>query len=371
MTNVNIKVKDRLIGYDQPIFITAEIGASHMGNVQLAKEMIKAAAQAGCDGVDLFITSIKDFYRFPCPEWEKQSLDEKEWMELFKLADKENIVMYLTPLDPVAVKKAVELGSPMININSDDLNNPLVLETVAKQNVPVTCHDINMTLGEMEAAILMLKGSGCRDIIILHSTLESGVEEMLYQTANLRVIDTYKNAFDKQNVLVGCVEHTTSDFLIYSVVGREPALISKHIITEHADGAPDDTISVDIANLAKMVKNVRHCEAALGQGVNFTAADRYGKIAEGAWTRHKILVASHDIPAGSVIKKEDIAAKRPAVEGGMHPWKWKLLIGARTKRKIFKDEILDLNMFENFQPTSYRFYDLEYRRFEGQARQSV
>ena len=359
-----IRVKDRLIGYDQPIFLTAEIGCSHMGNVELAKEMIGEAARAGCDGVDLFMTSVKGYYRIPSPEWEAESLEDKEWKELFRLADQEHIVMYITPLDPESVVKAVELGSPMLNINSDDLNNPFLLEVAAGQNVPITCHDISMTLGEMEAAVSILKDFGCEDIIILHSTLESGVEDMLYETANLKVMDTYKKAFGESDVLVGCVEHTTSDFLIYAVAALNPVLISKHIITRHAPGAPDDEISVDLENLERMVRNVRHCEAAMGQGINFAAANREGIVDEESWTRHKILVAAHDIQEGAVIRKEDVTAKRPAIEGAMHPWMWKLIVGARAKRAIPENEVLNLNMFEDFPLPSYRFYDLEHRRFD-------
>lgn len=365
MQNIkNIKVKDRVIGYNQPIFLTAEIGCSHMGNFELAEEMIKEAAKAGCDGVDLFMTSVKGYYRIPSPEWEKESLEEKEWKELFRLADKENIVMYITPLDPESAVKAVELGSPMLNINSDDLINPFLLEIAAKQNVPITCHDISMTLGEMEAAVSILRDSGCENIIILHSTLESGVGKMLYDTANLRVMNTYKEAFGRCNVLVGCVEHTTSNFLIYAVAALGPVLISKHIITKHMPDAPDDVISVDLENLGEMVRNVRYCEMAMGQGINFIAADREGKVAESSWTRHKVLVAAHDIQKGTVIKKKDITAKRPAITGAMHPWMWKLIVGAKTKCKISENEVLNLNMFEDFSMVPYRFYDLEHRRYD-------
>lgn len=76
-------------------------------------------------------------------------------------------------------------------------------------------------------------------------------------------------------------------------------------------GAPDDEISVDIDSLEKMVRNVRHSEAAMGQGINFVAASREGRVDDGSWTRHKILAAGRDIQKGVVIKKEDIAAKRP------------------------------------------------------------
>ena len=102
----------------------------------------------------------------------------------------------------------------------------------------------------------------------------------------------------------------------------------------------------------------------MGQGINFSAANREGIVDEESWTRHKILVAAHDIQEGTVIKKEDVAAKRPAIQGALHPWMWKLIVGARAKRAISHNEVLDLNMFEAFPLPSYRFYDLERRRFD-------
>ena len=134
----------------------------------------------------------------------------------------------------------------MMNINSDDVPNPYLLEKIGLAGVPVTMHDINMTLGEVEAAVSILNDVGCHDIILLHSTLESGNQDLLYATSDLRVMDTYRSAFSVRGVLVGCVEHTSSDFLIYAVATREPVLISKHIILKHLEGRPDNEISCDI-----------------------------------------------------------------------------------------------------------------------------
>lgn len=365
-SNKVIKVKNRLIGPGQPIFLTAEIGLSHMGCFEDAKSMIKAAAEAGCDGVDMFMASSRDFYFAPFKEdndtrkvWDEQSFSDAQWQELFALADKLDIVMYITPLDPVSMRRAAKLGTPMINLNSDDINNLLMLEEAAQLGIPITFHDINASLAEVEAAVSTLVENGCSDLIVLHSTQESGEEASLYASANLNVIKTYKAAFGGRGVMAGCVEHTTSDFLIYGVAALEPVLISKHIQVSAEKNVHDANISVDINALSTMIRKVRYIEMALGQGNNQKVVDKDGKLSFGAIARRKVLVAARDIPCGKIIDKNDLVAKRPGRLGGLHPWHVRLLIGSKARQDISQDTLLGLNMFEDYPEQDYKFPDIE------------
>ena len=367
-----VKVKDRLIGLGQPIFLTAEIGLSHMGCFEDAKSMIKSAAEAGCDGVDMFMASSHEFYFAPFREdndtrkvWDEQSFDDQQWKELFALADKLGIILYITPLDAVSMHRAAKLGTPMINLNSDDINNLLMLEEAAALGIPVTFHDINASLSEVEAAVATLIENGCEDLIVLHSTQESGEEKSLYASANLKVIDTYRAAFGGRGVLAGCVEHTTSDFLIYGVAAMGPVLISKHIQVSSEKNVHDSNISVDIDALSTMIKKVRYIEMAIGQGNNQKVVDKDGKLSFGSIARRKVLVAATDIPAGKVIEKCDLIAKRPGRLGGLHPWKVNLLVGSKASQAISKDTLLNMNMFEDFVEQSYKFPDIEAVKVES------
>ena len=228
-TQQRIRVRDRVIGPGEKIFLTAEIGSAHMGSVEHAKTMIRGAAEAGCDGCDIFNYSSGEIFYFNhiragedtypgeftlakmCREIDELNFTYRQWEELFRYAEQCGIILYLTPLDPVAMKMTGDLGSPMININSDDINNILLLEEAAKLKVPVTFHNINATFAEVEACIRTLKDNGVEDIIALHSTQESGSPEYLYSSANLEVINTYRQAFGDMGVMAGCVEHTTSN----------------------------------------------------------------------------------------------------------------------------------------------------------------
>ncbi|OHB55255.1 MAG: hypothetical protein A2Y12_11835 [Planctomycetes bacterium GWF2_42_9] len=353
-----IVVKGRAIGPDEQIFITAEIGASHMGDYQAARELVIGAKKAGCDGADMFLASPEDFNHCGAPDWieawREQSLTPEQWHDLFNLAEEIGIILYVTPLDIPSIKLGLKLGSPMFNINSDVVNDLRMLELIGEAGIPVSMHDIGITLSEIEAAIQTLKASGCSGIILLHSTREGKMDELGYSASNLRVMDTYRAAFSHKNVQVGCVEHTDSDFLIYGVAAREAVMISKHIITRHSEGAPDDSISVELRHLQEMVHNVRMVQSALGKGTNCILPSK-APGSEIASVRAKILVAGRNIPAGKMIDKDDVVAKRKWVPGGMHPWKMRELYGSQAKQNIANDEVLSINMFTNFVYADYKY----------------
>ncbi len=362
-----ITVGSRKIGAGQRIFLTAEIGLAHMGNFEDCKAMVRAAAEAGCDGVDIFMCSGEDFYFAPFgpgdsrdsrKTWREQSFNDAQWRELLALSRELDIILYPTPLDPVSLRRTGELGFPMLNLNSDDLNNVLMLEDAAKLGIPITFHDINASLAEAEAAVRVLGDAGARDLIILHSTQESGDEAELYASANLEVINTYRQAFGHAGVLAGCVEHTTSDFLIYAVTAMRPALISKHIQIDKEKNQHDNQISVNLAELKTMVKKVRYVEMALGGGVNQRNVGPDGSMSHGALARRKVLVAARDIPAGKVIERADLIAKRPGHLGGLHPWQAYTVLGARARHPIAYNTPLELDDFETFAPHSYKFPEI-------------
>ncbi len=361
-----VTVGSRRIGYGEPIFLTAEIGSAHLGSVENAKKLIKAAADAGCDGADIFMSFADEFYYcsvMPNTDDIKKVVRELEfsrdqWKELFDYADSCGIILYPTPLDYPSIELCRELKVKMININSDDANNPLLLKRAATLGVPITMHDINMSISEMTLAVRTLHDCGVQDIILLHSTMESGEIETLYATANLEVINTYKQLFGGSGVLAGCVEHTTSDFLIYAVAAMKPALISKHIQLSH-DNPHDTEISVDVTSLNSMVQKVRFVEMSLGNGFVQELVDKDGNFNPNHGARRKVLVAVRDIPAGKVIEEADLAAKRPGHLGGMAPGEYIHFVGATAKQTILRDTVMNFDLVEHVQSAPYKYPGLD------------
>ncbi len=359
-----IQVGNKKIGPGQPIFLTAEIGAAHQGSAENVKIMLKAAAEAGCDGADLFMATPEGFYW--CEEsakgrnyrnaWRTLSFTDEEWLEFFELADSLGIILYPTLLDLESVERCRHLPIKMANINSDDANDPFLIRAAASLGVPLTMHDIEITLSELSQTINVFEECGFKDLIVLHSTLESGEEHTLYRTANLKVMDTYRQVFGSYGYLTGCVEHTTSDFLIYAVAALEPALISKHIQISK-DNPHDTKISVKIDDLATMVKKVRYVEMSLGVGVNEKVVDNTGIPT--VPFRRKVLVARHDIPAGKIAEESDFCAKRPGDEGGVAPMQYIHLVGAKAKADIKKNTPIEFDLFEGVHGAPYKYPDIK------------
>ncbi len=358
-----IKIGNRLVGDGQRIFLTGEIGVAHGGSMENAKILIKAAADAGCDGVDMFMTDVQEFYwRNPkgdrdfFKEWPAESFTLPQWRELIDYGKSLDLIVYPTPLDPHAMEWCRELKVEMININSDDHSNIQLLQQAATLGCPITMHDIDQSLTEAEGAVRTLLDSGAKDIIILHSTMETGDDEEGYATANLNVMKTYRQAFGDMGVLAGCVEHTTSDYLIYAVAALQPALISKHIKLD--DTVPHDrTIAVKYDDLKTMVLRVRRVEKALGNGQNQRIVHEENGVQ--VRSRNKVLVAARDIPAGKVIESADLIAKRPGDFGGLHPWMVRQLIGATAARDLPRNTLLHLKDFTEIPDPTYKFPELD------------
>lgn len=354
-----IRVGNRLIGAGQPIFLTAEIGAAHLGRPENVMKMIKAAAEAGCDGADMFMATPDGFYWSEGDEkrnyrnsWRVLSFSDEQWLEFFHYAESLGLILYPTLLDIESVERCRRLPIKMANINSDDANNPFLLKKAAELGVPLTMHDINISLSELSQALNVFESCGFKDLIVLHSTQESGEESSLYGSANLNVINTYRQVAGSYGFLTGCVEHTTSDFLIYAVAAMGPALISKHIQLSREN--PHDTyISVNVDDLNRMIKNVRYVEMALGNGVNEEVVDCDGNPP--APFRRKVLVAAHDIPAGRIMEESDFTAKRPGHRGGISPMQYVYLLGARAREAIAADTPLEFAMFDDVHSAPYKY----------------
>lgn len=360
-----IQVRNRFIGAGQPIFLTAEIGAAHNGDVEKARVMIEAAAKAGCDGADIFMASPEDYmwtgdfgrgHGFDIMEaWRKLAFTEEQWAELLELGKKHDIIVYPTPLDLVSVERCRRLGVEMMNINSDDVNNPFLLKAAASLGVPLTLHDINISITEMVNAVKTLQEAGNRDIIVLHSTREGSGEDNLFATADLEVINTYRQIFGATGVLAGCVEHTTSDFLIYAVAALQPALISRHIQICAEDNPADAGMSVDVPFLSEMIKKVRHVERAMGCGNTRLVMGDVPKEIAANTARRKVLVAAKDIPRGKRIAESDLNAKRPGHRGGVNPMAYIHIVGSIAKTDIPADSVLKFEMFDELQEAPYKY----------------
>lgn len=301
-----VEICGRGVGVGEPMWITAECAAAHGGNPDWALRLVDAAHAAGCDAVEFFFAHPDEFYhqedaarRQP---WRTYWMPPETWQRIAEHAHALGIPLYWTPLDVKSVDLCESLGAPLYNLNSCDINNPLMQERVAATGKPVTFHDIGATLGEVEAAVERLRRFGAPIVIPLHSTEETQDPDRMLETMNLCTVDTYRAAFGRP---IGMVEHTRSLLNPIVAAAYQVDFLSKHLVLDRASRPSDWQISVEPEEMRQVVAQVRAVERCFGARRNVDAQMR-----EGTRLRRKCLVSRVAIAPGTRLSRENLTAKR-------------------------------------------------------------
>lgn len=327
------------------VFIIAEAGVNHNGDINLAKKLIDAASDAKVDAIKfqtfktekvISINAKKAEYQKNNTEnnesqyemIKKLELDSEEHKELIKYCKEKNILFLSTPFDNESIDLLNELGMNIFKIPSGEVNNLLYLEKVGKMKKKVIMSTGMATLGEIEEAIFILRENGTYDISILHCNTEYPTP---MEDVNLKAMQTIKDAF---KVNVGYSDHTIGIEIPIAAVAMGASIIEKHITLDKNMKGPDHKSSLEPDELKEMVKSIRNIEKALGDGIKkVSESERKNKNIS-----RKSIVANRNIEKGEVFTEENIAIKRPG--NGISPMKWYEIIGTTARKNYNKDDLI-------------------------------
>jgi len=346
----NIKIKHKIIGANQPVFIVAEMGVNHNGNIALAKKMIEVIKKCGADAVKMQSIVAEEFisdkdakytYKSQGKEitetqykmFKRYELSKKTQKELFAFAKKQNIILFSTPIDNTfeMVDYLVdELKMPAIKVSSGDLTNLPLLSYYAQKKKPMIISTGMATIDEIEDAVQTIEEQGNQEIVILKcvSLYPTPVHE-----SNLNQIKTIQLAFGK---VTGYSDHTsgTTAAVVATVLGAR--VIEKHFTLDKKMAGPDHWFSADPAELKLLVKQVRGAEKMLGNSrLILSIAEQKMKI-----LARRSIFAKNNIRKGALIKKDDLELGRPG--NGIPPKYIPFIIGRTAKQDIKKGEKIGL-----------------------------
>jgi N-acetylneuraminate synthase len=319
-----IEVSGRKIGLDSPCFIIAEAGVNHNGEVDLAKRLVKVAANAGADAVkfqtfkaDRVVTSMapKAQYQLHSTRETESQLDMLRRLELpidayqklMSYCRAKGITFLSSPFDKESVDFLDNLGVPAFKISSGEITNSPFLSHVGRKRKPIILSTGMAYIGEVEAAVNTIKKAGNQDLILLHCVSSYPAEP---GDVNLRAIRTMETAF---GVPVGYSDHTVGIEVAFAAVALGACVIEKHFTLDRKLPGPDHQASLEPEELAALVRGIRTVEAALGHGRKEPVTSE----ANTAAVARKSLVAGLDIKAGTRLTEEMIAIKRPGT--GLSP----------------------------------------------------
>ena len=335
-----LRLGERKIGENQPVFIIAELGYN-FNTLDEALRSVDAAAKSGVDAIkvqtfraDTITTRNVDF---PAEaggvnqyeEFKRYEISEETHRAIFARARDRGLIPFSTPSHPDDVELLERVGIELYKIGSDDLTNLPFLRYVAAKGKPMILSSGMATLAEVDEAIRTVRGAGNDRIVLLQCTSNYPVRDL--SVLNLRVIETYRRTFP---VLVGFSDHSTTLSAAVAAVTLGAVVVERHFTLDTALEVPDAFFSSDPAEMAALVRAIRETEAMLGDGVKRPTPTEEKMRAD---TR-KGLVAARAIPKGATITPEDIGIKRPGT--GIAPRDFDLVIGRRAARGIQADEVI-------------------------------
>ena len=329
------------------IFIIAEAGVNHNGDIQTAKELIDVAAAAEADAVkfqtfraDTLVCrqAPKAAYQMETTSAEESQFDMLKKLELTpdmhrELIDychEKNIMFLSTPFDLDSLHYLVDCGLAVIKIPSGEITNYPLIREVGRSGKRIILSSGMSTIDEVREAVAVLKENGSTDITVLHCNTEYPTP---FSDVNLRAIQTIK---EETGVSVGYSDHTPGIEAAVAAAALGATVIEKHFTLDRNMKGPDHKASLEPNELTEMVRAVRHIEQALGDGEKKPSASEKKNMA----VARKSLVAKCLIKGGEMFTEENLTAKRPGT--GLSPMLWNQVIGQKAKRDFAADEMIEL-----------------------------
>jgi sialic acid synthase SpsE len=338
-----IRIGDRPVGPGEPVFVIAEIGLNHNGDVELALELIDLAKHAGADAAKFQKREVdRCFTRaaLEAPYPGRNSFgatygEHKHALELSpadyeRLAERSRargITFLVTPFDEVSADLVEHLGCPAIKIASHNMTNLPLLDHVARKRRPILLSTGMATMAEVEAAVATIRRHH-DELVLLQctSSYPAKVEEL-----NLNVLASYRGRFE---CLVGYSAHEPEDATLYAAVALGACVIEKHFTSDKTLRGPDHAASFEPDELARAIAGIRKVSAALGSAEKTVTAGEWSNRAK----HHRSLVAAVDIPAGAVIERAMLTQKAPGT--GLAPARLPEVVGRKARVAIAADTTL-------------------------------
>lgn len=318
-------------------FIIAEAGVNHNGSVEVALQLVSAAAGAGADAVKFQTFRAERLASAGAPLASYQAragavgtqLDMLRALELSDDAHRRlaaecrerGIEFMSSPFD----EESADALRPLVSrfkIPSGELTNHPLLTHIARLGKPMIVSTGMATLGEIERALEVIGRVASVPVTLLHCT-------SLYPappaTVNLRAMDTLGAAF---GLPVGYSDHTVGLTVALAAVARGASVLEKHVTLDRTARGPDHATSLEPGEFKALVVGVRQVEEALGHGQKSPAP---GEEAIAQLVRRSLVVAA-DVRAGTVLIPELLASRRPGT--GISPERLPLVLGRTLRRDL-------------------------------------
>lgn len=330
------------------VLIIAEAGVNHNGDINLAKELVDAAAEAGVDYVKFQTFNSKKLASKKAQKatYQKENtknndesqlimlqnleLSKEAHFELISHCNSRGIKFLSTGFDLESITFLNDLKIDLFKIPSGEITNLPYLRTIGSYKKPLIISTGMANMKEIEDAlnVVLDAGTNKKDITILHCNTEYPTP---MEDVNLRAMLTIR---DKFKVNIGYSDHTLGIEVPIAAVSLGATVIEKHFTLDKTMDGPDHRASLEPSELKAMVKAIRNIELSLGNGIKEPSkSEKKNKT-----IARKSIVANKDIKKGEIFTSDNLTTKRPG--SGISPMRWDEVIGKRATKDYLEDDFI-------------------------------
>ncbi len=332
-----VKIGERFVGHGFPVFIIAEAGINHNGDMEKARTLIEAAAEAGADAVKFQSHLPKeemlregftaDYVGGSLFEvLTKVELSPEDHHCLKEHAENSGLIFLSTPFSREAADLLELLGVSAFKVGSGELTNLPLLSHIAGKGRPMIVSTGMSEMEEVEEAVQSIRRLNSQ-LVLMQCT---STYPSRYEDVNLGAISVLRERFQCP---VGLSDHSEGIYTALGAVALGGAVIEKHFTISRNWEGPDQKASIEPHELRELVKGVRAVEKAMGSKKTVVE----GELDVQRMARESV-VSLEAIPEGATILEEMVWVKRPGT--GVPARELQEVIGRKARRHIEANTML-------------------------------
>lgn len=333
-----MKIAHREIGPNHPPLVIAEIGINHGGSLEVAKEMVRLAAGAGCEMIKHQTHFIEDEMTdeakaiFPpnadVSIWhvmERCALSADDEVALKAYTESLGMIYVSTPFSRKAADFLNEIGVPAFKIGSGEADNLPLIRHIARMRKPVILSTGMQTIDSVRASVAILDAAGIEYALLECTNLYPSPPEIV----SLQGVTDLKRAFPR--AVVGFSDHSIGPEMALASVALGACILERHYTDTRYRKGPDIINSMDPSELRHLIDRSKEIWIAANNPKMRTEAEepvyRFARAS---------VVADRDLPAGHLIAEADIWARRPG-SGEIAGFDFDKVVGKRLTRAVTRN----------------------------------
>lgn len=333
------------------VTVIAEAGVNHNGSIELAKQLVDKAVEAGVDYIKFqtfkaskLVTKAAKQAEYQQKNIGKEGDSQYQMLKKLELSPKDHEVLiayckekgikfFSTAFDFDSIEYLHSLDLGLWKVPSGEVTNYPFLKRVASYNEKTILSTGMCEMSDVRAAVEALYKNGLskENLILLHCNTEYPTP---FEDVNLKAMDALRKEF---GVEVGYSDHTKGIEVPIAAVALGATVIEKHFTLDRNMEGPDHKASLEPDELKAMVSAIRNIEKAVGgNGTKHVSESEKKNIS----IARKSIVAACDIKAGEVFTEVNLTVKRPG--NGISPMRWEEVVGTKAKHDFSEDDLIEI-----------------------------